>query len=283
MGPAALKRLRTIKVAVIGLGTLGGATVQFLTQSGIQHFILVDPDELGAHNLSRHICWSHPEFVGMKKVTAVGKMVRAFNPKATVKEYARDAIKLLANPKILAAADVVVVAGLGSEIATSQLARILRKQGKTVLYAGLYEKAIAGEVFLVNNAYPSWPCYHCFASILRGFTPENEEKFAYGMDNPDEVRAQPGLSDDAANIASIVHDWVLRLFANDPEALPPYTPNNLVIFGNGRYVIGTDAKGNPITIEPHCAKWFQLRKDPKCGVCGESVPLSPDQVSDLLN
>lgn len=46
--------LRAKRVAVVGCGSLGATVIRLLAQSGVGHFLLVNPDELSPANVARH-------------------------------------------------------------------------------------------------------------------------------------------------------------------------------------------------------------------------------------
>mgnify|MGYP006070079095 FL=1 len=50
-----LKKLRKARVAVFGIGGVGGYAVEALARSGVGHFLLVDNDVVGESNLNRQI------------------------------------------------------------------------------------------------------------------------------------------------------------------------------------------------------------------------------------
>ena len=55
IGEDGLERLRRAKVAVFGVGGVGGYAVEALARSGIGHFLLVDNDVVSESNLNRQI------------------------------------------------------------------------------------------------------------------------------------------------------------------------------------------------------------------------------------
>lgn len=63
------ENLSKVRVALIGCGSLGSAVARLLAQAGSQSFILVDPDEMKAHNTSRHVVGNHG--VGRPKAQAL--------------------------------------------------------------------------------------------------------------------------------------------------------------------------------------------------------------------
>ncbi|MBS6397820.1 MAG: tRNA threonylcarbamoyladenosine dehydratase [Clostridiales bacterium] len=55
IGPEGLQRLRKARVAVFGVGGVGGYAVESLARSGIGHFLLVDNDVVSESNRNRQI------------------------------------------------------------------------------------------------------------------------------------------------------------------------------------------------------------------------------------
>ncbi len=53
IGEEGLRRLRAAKVAVFGLGGVGGHAAEALARSGIGRFLLVDDDVVAVSNLNR--------------------------------------------------------------------------------------------------------------------------------------------------------------------------------------------------------------------------------------
>ena len=55
LGKAAMERLRESRVAVFGIGGVGGHVCEALARSGIGAFVLVDDDRVSLTNLNRQI------------------------------------------------------------------------------------------------------------------------------------------------------------------------------------------------------------------------------------
>ena len=55
LGKAAMERLRNARVAVFGLGGVGGYVVEALARGGIGALELIDSDTIGESNLNRQI------------------------------------------------------------------------------------------------------------------------------------------------------------------------------------------------------------------------------------
>ena len=87
LGTDALERLQKARVAVFGIGGVGGYTVEALARSGIGQLDLIDSDTVSVSNINRQILATHPT-VGMLKVDAAKKRVLDINPNCIVRTYA---------------------------------------------------------------------------------------------------------------------------------------------------------------------------------------------------
>lgn len=86
LGRAAMERLQNARVAVFGIGGVGGYAVEALARSGIGTLDLYDHDTVSLSNLNRQIIATH-DTLGMKKVDAAKARIHAINPQATVNAY----------------------------------------------------------------------------------------------------------------------------------------------------------------------------------------------------
>ncbi len=71
-------RLLNAKVAVIGLGGLGGLVVETLARIGVGHLTLVDGDVFEDHNLNRQLMSTHSA-IGLSKALTAAKRVNEVN------------------------------------------------------------------------------------------------------------------------------------------------------------------------------------------------------------
>lgn len=83
LGEAAIEKLKNARVALFGLGGVGGYTLEALARAGIGHLDLVDKDDVSVSNLNRQILATHST-VGMMKVEAGKKRVLDINPNCEV-------------------------------------------------------------------------------------------------------------------------------------------------------------------------------------------------------
>ena len=86
LGSEALTRLQNARVAVFGLGGVGGYVVEALASSGLGRLDLIDSDRVSVSNLNRQILATHST-VGMLKVDAARNRVLDINPDCQVKTW----------------------------------------------------------------------------------------------------------------------------------------------------------------------------------------------------
>ena len=87
LGAEALERLQNARVALFGLGGVGGYTLEALTRSGVGQLDLIDNDTVSLSNLNRQILATY-DTVGMRKVDAAKQRVLSINPACVVRTYA---------------------------------------------------------------------------------------------------------------------------------------------------------------------------------------------------
>lgn len=86
LGRDAIEKLHSARVAVFGLGGVGGYAVEALARSGIGSLDLIDSDTVSVSNLNRQILATHST-VGMLKVDAASQRVLDINPDCSVRTY----------------------------------------------------------------------------------------------------------------------------------------------------------------------------------------------------
>ena len=86
LGAAALEKLSRARVAVFGLGGVGGYVVEALARSGIGALDLVDSDRISLTNLNRQILATH-QTIGQPKVDVAAERVLAINPNCKVTKH----------------------------------------------------------------------------------------------------------------------------------------------------------------------------------------------------
>lgn len=83
LGPEAMDGLAHARVAVFGIGGVGGYVVEALARSGVGALDLVDKDEVALSNLNRQIIALHST-VGRPKAEVAAERVKDINPDCSV-------------------------------------------------------------------------------------------------------------------------------------------------------------------------------------------------------
>ena len=86
IGAEGLSRLRQARIAVFGLGGVGGYVVEALARSGIGELDLIDNDRVSLSNLNRQILALHST-VGQTKVEAAAARIHDIDPTIRVRTY----------------------------------------------------------------------------------------------------------------------------------------------------------------------------------------------------
>ena len=86
LGENGVRRLQNARVAVFGLGGVGGYVVEALCRAGIGALDLIDKDDVSLSNLNRQILATHAT-VGMLKTQAAARRIAEINPNCLVREY----------------------------------------------------------------------------------------------------------------------------------------------------------------------------------------------------
>ncbi len=86
LGEDAVERLQKARVAVFGIGGVGGYTVEALARSGIGQLDLIDNDTVSRSNINRQILATHST-VGQPKVEAGRARVLDINPDCIVRTH----------------------------------------------------------------------------------------------------------------------------------------------------------------------------------------------------
>ncbi len=86
LGKDAIQKLHHARVAVFGVGGVGGYAVEALARSGIGALELIDNDTVALSNINRQIIALHST-VGRYKVDVAAARVRDINPRCVVKSH----------------------------------------------------------------------------------------------------------------------------------------------------------------------------------------------------
>ena len=87
LGTDAMKKLKKSRVAVFGVGGVGGYAVEALARSGVGELDLIDNDTVSITNINRQIIALHST-VGKLKVDVAADRIHDINPDAVVHRHA---------------------------------------------------------------------------------------------------------------------------------------------------------------------------------------------------
>ena len=86
LGEDGIEKLNNAKVAVFGVGGVGGYVAEALARSGVGSFVLVDKDDVSVSNINRQII-ALQSTVGKYKVDVMRDRILDINPEANVEVY----------------------------------------------------------------------------------------------------------------------------------------------------------------------------------------------------
>lgn len=86
LGSEAMSKLKNARVAVFGIGGVGGYVVEALARSGVGSLDLIDNDKIALTNLNRQII-ATMDTVGLDKVEVAKQRVLSIYPEAVVHTY----------------------------------------------------------------------------------------------------------------------------------------------------------------------------------------------------
>lgn len=85
-GREVMDKLKASRIAVFGVGGVGGYVVEALARSGVGALDLIDNDTVNLTNINRQIIATH-KTLGLYKVDAAEERVKDINPDCVVKTY----------------------------------------------------------------------------------------------------------------------------------------------------------------------------------------------------
>ena len=86
LGSEAMEKLKNSKVAIFGIGGVGGYVCEALARSGIYNFVLVDNDNVSITNINRQII-ATLDTVGKSKCDVMKERILSINPSANIEVH----------------------------------------------------------------------------------------------------------------------------------------------------------------------------------------------------
>lgn len=131
LGEEALQKLAEAKVAVFGVGGVGGYVVEALARSGVGSLTLIDSDTVSLNNINRQIIATHST-VGVPKVEAFAARVKDIAPDCSVTPLQMLYLPESANSFDISAYDYIVDA-VDNVSAKIELATRSEKEGVKII------------------------------------------------------------------------------------------------------------------------------------------------------
>ena len=183
LGTQAVTALAQKRVAVFGVGGVGGYVVEALARSGIGALDLIDSDTIAPSNLNRQII-ATVQTIGMRKVDAAKQRVLSINPQAQVRVYPIFYLPETADLFDFSQYDYVVDA---VDTVTAKLSLVLRAQqsGTPILCAMGAGNKLDPTRFEVADIYQTSVCP--LARVMRGLCRKNgvkQLKVVYSRESP---------------------------------------------------------------------------------------------------
>ncbi len=117
------ERIRTSKVAILGVGGLGGTVAENLVRAGCQDIVMADKDTFDASNLNRQLCTL--DDIAHYKVDVIEKFLKKIDPEVNITKFYTISPENIEN--VLEGVDVVALT-LDGPITSILIERECRRQ-----------------------------------------------------------------------------------------------------------------------------------------------------------
>lgn len=234
------------KALFIGCGSVGSLVAVELAKAGVGHFMLVDNDIFGYHNICRHQCGIYD--VGRYKIDAVADRILAINPYAEVKKFNR-AIQDVDRDEVLGFCDkdTVIVGGADNREGDLYACNLGIQAGASFVSIGCWERAFAGEIFYcLPEGTPTYQDFLAVTGYVSGRVTQNRRFYTTEADL-EKATFEPGISADVNFVTIVGIKLILDLLNRDNEAytqrvLPHLTQYTLVCNTNDTKIGGEQAE-----------------------------------------
>lgn len=156
LGKEAMDKLNKARVAVFGIGGVGGYVCEALVRSGIRAFDLIDDDKVCLTNINRQIIATR-KTVGRYKVEVMKERILEINPEAEVTIYQSFFLPENAAEFPFAAYDYIVD-GIDTVTAKIELVMKARENGVPIISSMGAGNKLDGSQFKVADIYDTKIC-----------------------------------------------------------------------------------------------------------------------------
>lgn len=208
--------LRSLRVAIVGLGGTGSITAQQLSYLGIRDYLLIDPDKIEETNLNR-VVGSVAADVGASKVSVAARMIRAIAPDAEIQEVVDDVCNRNI-AKMLTTADLIYSC-TDSSGSRAVINKLVYQYFIPCIDMGSHIDVQQGNARIhgrVTFLSPGQPCLYCHGNIIDSgrvrlelMSAANRRRDPYGMQEAD---AQPAVISINSSVSSLAVTMMLQIF-----------------------------------------------------------------------
>jgi proteasome lid subunit RPN8/RPN11 len=192
---AVASSISSSRVLLVGLGSGGSQTAEALARASVEHFTLIDPDQVGPENLSRSVYTLAD--VGRDKTEALTARLAAINPAVVVQgiNSPLDSIPDAGLAAMIQESDLVIAA-TDDPKAQLKLNHVAWALGVPAVFAGVYARGRAGEV--VFTVPGTTRCFRC-ATSNRAHQNRGSAGINYGTG---QLNAEPALGSDISHVVT---------------------------------------------------------------------------------
>jgi molybdopterin/thiamine biosynthesis adenylyltransferase len=261
--------LRSKRVVLVGAGSGGSMTADMLVRSGVERFVVIDPDYVDPANLSRSVYTAAD--VGKLKVEALRGHLLAVNPQA-VCEVVPSALSEIRTTELadLVAGSDLVVAATDDPSAQRLVNHLAYAKGIPSLYAGVYARGHAGEVVFVVPEITR--CYRCVTASRHSLS-DMEQSTDYGTGR---LTAEPALGADILHVVTASVKLALGLLEIEEETAARDFLFGALSAGHSYLILSMvpDYSFFPKVFKEvpnqyaYQSAWLSATGDPECPVCG---------------
>lgn len=188
LGEEAVKKLSAARVAVFGIGGVGGYTCEALVRSGVGAFDLIDDDKVSLTNLNRQIIATQ-KTIGRDKVEVMKERMLDINPDTDVRIYKCFFLPENADEFPFAEYDYIVDA---VDTVTAKIALVMKakEKGIPVISSMGAGNKLNADMFRVSDIYQTNVCP--LAKVMRRELKKRgveKLKVVYSEEKPLKLRA----------------------------------------------------------------------------------------------
>lgn len=199
LGKEAMDKLKTSRVAVFGIGGVGGYVCEALVRSGIGAFDLIDDDKVCLTNLNRQIIATQ-KTIGRYKTDVMRERILEINPEAAVREYRCFYLPEHADEFPFDTYDYLVDA-VDTVTAKISLAEKAQEMGIPIISSMGAGNKLEGSRFQVSDIYQTKVCP--LAKVMRRELKKRgieKLKVVYSQEEPKKPVVQEAMENKAAGL-----------------------------------------------------------------------------------